>query len=481
MEQALRHSDAPAHPCAPPRDEYGGPAVESSDFIGRGSLSRRAVKLLNECSLPGSAGTLRPTHFPPRHLPWILAALSQMAHLTRMAAEDRVEYRYEEYHEDDGRVRVRTHAVGFEKELSSKITAKGLLVYDGISGATPTGELAGRGSQDLPLATIEDIRRAATLDLGARYGRHTTTPEFSYSEESDYTSRGLTLTHTIDFNQKNTTLVMGVAHNFDSVGGGVLREFQRKDTTDLLLGLNQLLGPKTVFSVNFTLGYADGYLNDPYRRTTFLLSDSPDPIFSDPASVNPLAENRPRHRFKQIGYVSLTQFVSPLNGSIEGGNRLYHDDWGIWANTISLTWNQKIGTHLTLSPVFRYYHQGAAAFYAPSFRGVSFDEYAGGTRVAFQDGVFVGFQGDPSFPATGDEGGYQILNVPARPAYFSADYRLSEFDAFTCGIGARVKWGEHFTIDLAYKRYEMHGLDGVSPQAVYPSANVFTIGCGLWF
>ncbi|MSU20325.1 MAG: DUF3570 domain-containing protein [Pedosphaera sp.] len=411
----------------------------------------------------------------------IVAFWLSVLHLQRSAAEDRVDYRYEDYREDNGRIRIRTHGVGFEKELSSKITAKGLLVYDGISGATPTGEAPARGSKALPIASIEDIRRAASLNLDIRHGRHTTTPELSYSEESDYTSRGLSLTHSIDFNQKNTTLLLGAAHNFDSVGGGVLTDFQRKDTTDLLMGLNQLLSPATVLSVNLTLGYSDGYLNDPYRRATFLLPDSPDPIFSDPAAVNPLSDNRPHHRFKQVGLASLTQFIAPLNGSVEGGYRLYHDDWGIWASTVSLTWYQKIGKHLTLSPLFRYYYQGAADFYAPSFQGVSFDEYAGGTRVAFQDGVFVGFQGDPVFPSAGDESAFQILPVPARPSYFSADYRLSQLETITYGIGARVKLGEHFTLDVAWKRYEMHALDGVTSRSAYPSANVFTVGCGIWF
>lgn len=396
-------------------------------------------------------------------------------------AEDRVEYRYEDYQESDGRIHIATHAAGFEKSLGSKITARGLLIYDGISGATPTGEAPGLGSNRLPTVEINDIRRALSLDLGISYGRHVTTPQFSYSEESDYISRGLALTHSIDFNQKNTTLVLGAAHNFDSVGGGVLTSFQRKDSTDVMVGLNQLLGPKTVLTVNATFGYSDGNLNDPYRRASFILSDSPDPIFSDPAAANPLADHRPGHRFKQVGYASLTQFVTPLNASIEGTYRLYHDDWGVVANTVGLTWFQKLGRHLTLSPMFRFYHQTAADFYAPSFRGLSFDQYASGTRVAFQDGVFVGFEGDPGFPTPAEAAAFQILNVPARPRSYSADYRLSEFNAYTFGIGAQIRLAERFSIDLAYKRYEMDGLDKATPQAAYPSANVFTIGCGIWF
>lgn len=410
-----------------------------------------------------------------------LALLLRLWNPSKAQAEDRIEYRYEDYREDNGRMHIRTHATGFEYDLGSKVTAKGLLAYDSVSGATPTGEPAPLGTTALPLATVEDIRRAFSFELGFKHGVHTTTPQISYSVESDYISKGLALTHTIDFNQKNTTLVLGVSHNFDEVGGGSLFTFEKKDATDFLVGVNQLLGPRTVFSGNVTMGYVDGYQADPYRRVMFLLPESPDTIFSDSASVNPKSESRPHHRFKQVGFFSLTQYVTPLNASVEGTYRIYHDDWEILSHTVSLTWLQKLGQHVTLSPFFRYYQQGAASFYAPSFKGVSFDQYAGGTRLAFQDGVFVAFDDDPSFPAPADQGAYQIVNSPARPAYYSADYRLSELQAFTYGVGIQVKLGSHVTLDAAYKRYIMEGLDRITPSATYPSAHVFTLGCGIWF
>lgn len=398
----------------------------------------------------------------------------------KVSAEDRVEYRYEDYRENDDRIHIRTHSIGFEKELSSRITSRGLLIYDGISGATPTGEAAATGSTKLPSVNIEDIRRAATLDFSFRYGRNTSTPSISYSEESDYVSRGFALTHSIDFNQKDTTLVIGAAHNFDSVKGGPIKTFLAKQTTDILVGWNQVVTPTTLFSANLTFGYADGYLADPYRVASFILPDSPDPIFSDPSQAIPKSEQRPQHRFKQVGLVSFTQAIKPLRASIEGEYRLYHDDWGITANTISLTWFQKVTKHLTLSPTVRYYRQSAADFYAPSFRGLSFDQYAGGTKASFFDGSFYSFADDPGFPAP-DEPGVQIIDVPPRPAYFSADYRLSKLEAWTFGIGAQARIADHFTIDAAYKRYEMHGLDGVTSQNAYPSADVVTVGFGVWF
>lgn len=413
--------------------------------------------------------------------PLLLAMLARCLHPPRADAEDRLEYRFEDYSEDDHRMHIQTHAVGFDAELLSRIAAKGLFVYDSISGATPTGEPPAAGGQELPMVELEDVRKAFTLETGIRYGRHTTTPQYGYSEESDYRSHGISLGHTLDFNQKNTTLVLGAAHNFDSVNGGTLTEWVDKDTTDFLVGVNQLLGPGTVLTANLTLGYADGYLADPYRRATFLLPESPDPIFSDPAQVNPVSEKRPEHRFKQVGYVSVMQAFESLHASLEAGYRLHHDDWEVWSQTVNLTWIQKLGSRVILAPNFRYYYQTAAGFYAPSFHGVSFEQYAAGTRVAFDQGTFLAFEDDPAFPGPADAGNYQIINVPARPDYFSADYRLSEFQAFTYGLSLHLKVCEHFGVDLAYKRYEMQGLDGVTPDSTYPSANVFTLGFGVPF
>jgi len=45
----------------------------------------------------------------------------------------------------------------------------------------------------------------------------------------------------------------------------------------------------------------------------------------------------------------------------------------------------------------------------------------------------------------------------------------------------RIRWQvhEHVSVDLAYKRYLMQGLDDVTLSAAYPQANVFTMGIGF--
>ena len=67
------------------------------------------------------------------------------------------------------------------------------------------------------------------------------------------------------------------------------------------------------------------------------------------------------------------------------------------------------------------------------------------------------------------------------PFFYSSDFRLSELQTFTFGVNATVLLWEHARIELGYKRYIMRGLDGVTSQSAYPSANIFTVGARIWF
>jgi hypothetical protein len=42
-----------------------------------------------------------------------------------------------------------------------------------------------------------------------------------------------------------------------------------KDSTEGIIGVSQLLSPKTIFNADFTLGNDSGYLSDPYRLAEF--------------------------------------------------------------------------------------------------------------------------------------------------------------------------------------------------------------------
>lgn len=386
----------------------------------------------------------QPRLLPPRALHVAtLCTLLQLAALTRTRGEDRIDYRYEDYSEDNGRIQIQTHGIYFDKTLKPWLSIKGNYINDAISGATPIGSPPLPGQTKVATVEIEDERQAGFLEAAFRTGRHTFTPQIAYSEESDYKSVGVSLSHAMDFNDKNATFTWGLSHSADELIpnlGTAIKRSEDKNSTDFLLGLTQLLGPKTVLTLNATLGYSEGYLSDPYKRVLF--EDFP---YTPGEEYTVWNEKRPGHRFRQVGYVALQHYFDKLHGAAEMSYRFHHDDFGVVAHTAGLQWNQKIGKRVIVSPLFRYHRQSAADFYD------------------------VSFPGDPSVPGS------------KLPDNYSSDYRLSALESFTYGVTISARVHEHLSLEFAYKRYEMLGTDSRTAKDQYPSANVFTGGITVWW
>jgi hypothetical protein len=189
---------------------------------------------------------------------------------------------------------------------------------------------------------------------------------------------------------------------------------------------------------------------------------------------------RPDHKFKQVVFLGMSQAMPALDASLDLGYRFHHDDWGVIANTGEITWNQRLLKRVIVSPMFRYHRQTAADFYVTK---LNTDPSLAGTRVAIDSAGNYYFEGDGAFESQvlPNPGNYTIASVPATPRYYSADYRLSELETFTYGVSVSVKLCEHAKLTLGYQRYEMHGLDGITPRSVYPKANVFSVGLGATF
>jgi len=422
---------------------------------------------------PCSSPVRRSDFGPGVWRPAVLAILLILLEPLRPRAEDRVEFRYEGYFEQDNRMSVNTAGVWFQTDLDSKMVLQGEVVYDAISGATPSGGPPPPDVAEVPTIQFSDRRYAGNLGLDIRQGRLTHSPSVSYSYEHDYKSFGIAYNALVDFNQRNTTLALGFAHNFDEVSGIYQPDFASKGTSDVLIGLTQLLGPRTTLTVNATLGYNDGYLTDPYKGVNFYYA-FPDPSFDAlPYGVNS-GEKRPSHRFRQVGYLGVNHYVKPLEGALETSFRLGHDDWGILSQTVDINWAQKLGRRVIVTPQFRFYHQSAADFYATRFTGDPL--FPDGTPYSYDalDNVLL-FPGDAGFPNG------SVSEVPAFPDAYSSDYRLSQLNTYTFGGTLTVKVAEMATLTFTYKRYRMVGTDGVTLESAYPTANVYTAGFSLWF
>jgi hypothetical protein len=353
-------------------------------------------------------------------------------------AEDSVTYKYDDYREADGRMSIQTQNGLVEQDLGPDMHFKLQGVIDAIAGATPNGEPPATPGGPVPLSEVTDRRKAWSTELARQFTGLNVSAGYAYSRESDYVSNGWSFNTLTDFNQKNTTLLLGAAGTSDRVTVRYLDTIKPKHGVDLIAGLTQLLDPLTAVTFNLGYGRTTGYLADPYR----VVEKSTEVI---PGIFLPLtfAENRPDERSKWTAYAAVNRAVPQWDGALEASYRFYRDTFGTTAHTLDFAWFQKIGEHLTLRPGFRFYEQTAADFY-----------------VITLDGSDITPSQQPN----------------AAGPFYSADYRLSAFRSYNYGLKAIWTLNASWQFDAALEQYEMHGTDHVTSPSVYPRAAITTVG-----
>lgn len=368
----------------------------------------------------------------------LLIAVCFLGQLRPARAESAVSYKYHDYREADDRMTVESHYGMIEATLGPAMRFKAHGVIDAIAGATPTGQPPATPGGPVPLSEVEDRRKGWSAELSRQFPRVNAAVGFANSRESDYVSNGWSLNTVTDFNQKNTTLLFGVAGTDDDIKVFYQRDWARKRTTDLIAGVTQLLNPQTAVTFNLGYGHSSGFHADPYRLIFKLVEIAPGLFLP-----RTFGENRPDSRDKWTAFAAVNRAFPRANGALEASYRLFRDDFGLTAHTVELAWFQKLGERFRLRPAVRFYDQSAADFYRLDLSGSNIT------------------------PTSGPN--------PAGP-FFSADYRVSAFRSHTLGLKAIWTVGTAWQIDAAFEHYEMRGKDNATSSHVYPRAAIVTLG-----
>lgn len=365
---------------------------------------------------------------------WLMLAQPRSAQ-----AEGLLSYKYQDYRESGGRIVVKTQAAVAEQDLGTATRLKVQGIIDAIAGATPNGQPAPAGSDQVVLTKLTERRKAWNADLSHQFSRTRISVGGANSRESDYVSTGVSLNTQTGFNQKNTTLLAGIAGTEDRVKVFYQTAWADKRTMDVILGVTQLLDPRTSVTLNLTWGESEGYLNDQYKLVQKNVQLAPG--FSLPFTYS---ENRPDQRTRVIALAAWNQTFPKLGGTVDASYRYFRDSFDTTAHTVELHWLQRLGEHVILQPELRLYQQTAAEFYHYRLDGTNITPVAGAPR-------------------------------PQGP-FYSSDYRLSEMA--TLFYGAKLIWtpSERWQFDAAVEQYEMRGRDGVTPQSAYPNAAIVTVG-----
>lgn len=306
------------------------------------------------------------------------------------------------------------------------------LGVDTLTGATPIGAVPFSGPQtftspsglqtrttppdEIPLDdSFLDTRVSLSGSWTQPLGRlNTISAGVSASNEYDYLHLGANVKLSRDFNNRNTTVSVGLAYSadeWDPVGGTPMPLTpmldvddlsnrlgkQDKDVLDVVLGVSQVVNRNLVMQLNYSYSSSDGYLNDPYKIVSLVdpVNGDPIPRLQIPGVEGPSHEyrfeSRPDERTKHSVYAQAKYY---MNGQVlDASYRYMTDDWDIDSHTVDLRYRWPLGERSYLEPHFRYYTQSHADFYRASL--------------------------DASQPI---------------PVHASADYRLGEFDAITAGL-----------------------------------------------
>jgi hypothetical protein len=275
---------------------------------------------------------------------------------------------------------------------------------DSITGASPhyhthfdtTTSASGPAGRLKP-----DTRRSVDLSVTRYFSTASVTGGTSYSEESDYISRSVSLQGSLSTPSKNTTVTLGGSVTTDSINPNNLDESYSKKTYAALIGVTQVMSKNDIIQVNLSRSVGKGYFSDPYKTL----------------------DERPKHRNYSTLMGRWNHYFDSSEGVLKLSYRYYDDTYGINSHTIGAEYVQPLPMGFTIMPSVRYYSQNAAKFYVP----------VGPIEAD-----------DPTDPAS---------SVPVDSVIYSLDQRLSAFGAVTLGLKVSRKFAHDWLVDVRYDYY----------------------------
>lgn len=319
------------------------------------------------------------------------------------------------------------------------------------------------------------------------------------SVERDYESNFGNVGARFDFNQKLTSLNLGLSYTksdtnalmdhdaapyidknaylssgiYHATPSGERIQAGREDWAPNI-GITQVLGENSVVQSSFGYSHATGYMANPYKvvEVGFVdpnqIPDLIDPLgdgknyFGDGrpenivnANLKAFLEKRPAQRDQFNVSSRFVQYIKPLDAALHFDYHFSSDDWGITSHTFEGDWVQPIGAGWTLTPRVRYYSQEAADFYTP--------------YLLINQKSIPGKRGKPS---------PDYLQLPNN---YSSDQRLSGFGALSGGVSLSKKFSKSVSLDTGFEYYTHDGglKMGGGGEASYANFNYYVVNASI--
>ena len=201
-----------------------------------------------------------------------------------------------------------------------------------------------------------EIRREAALAASHRMGSLLPALRYRFSDEPDYRSHGFGASLSRDFAGHDTTLALSYDLGLDTVGrsGTPFSAWSRRLTNHVAeLSLTQVLGPRTVARVGYSLTLQDGYMEKPYRYVPLFdaaaiadlersgMTLGPDQVDDYRLPERP-PEEVPDRRVRHALAVRGVRFIPDL-GALQLDYRYYVDSWGVQGHTLDAALKVPLG------------------------------------------------------------------------------------------------------------------------------------------
>ena len=365
-----------------------------------------------------------------------------------------VDVGYLHYNEADY-ISVDTYMAMIKGNLSDTDTIKLGLVFDTLSGATPTGALPGSESVTVSgvsgggvsaagstggTAPFNDTRLAMDVTWGHEWERLKRSKfGVQVSVEGDYTAVGSSLTLELDSPDRTSTYTAGFGVSSDKVGrsseqtpapltqssAGAMFGPGHKNTLEAMIGVTRVINRRTVAMANVSISQSLGYHTDPYKVIS--VADENDVEISDGATY----EHRPDNRTRYILYSKIKHELPSSGHHLGLSYRFHSDSWDINSHTIEASYSLPVLQDHKLEPFVRLYHQQAARFY---------------TKTLAFDGLATSTWETASFHF---------------PKHASADIRLAEMFSTTIGAKFRYMTSATGSVDVRLAYYYRDYRDAV--------------------
>jgi hypothetical protein len=224
---------------------------------------------------------------------------------------------------------------------------------------------------------------------------------YDISKEKDYFSNTPTITLKKDLFTKNTTLTASYSASLDRVSGQFLPEAKSRTTHNYFLGVTQVLSPRVLLQLGYTLTESTGQMTEGIRLVAL---DGGSATACTALSATCVNERFPRSRTRRAYVAGISRYFTfdGLGGLLDRAAlklrlRYYNDDWKIKSYMAEVEYDKHIDDNMLLALNYRYYTQTEAFFVKDTYTAA--DTFVSASpQLEGLDTNLIGIKGTYFFP-----------------------------------------------------------------------------------